>query len=199
MIAYLTGKVIEKGHQYVILDVQGVGYSVSVVDERAYSLGAPVDLHIYFHWNQDQGPHLYGFQDVSSKAIFTAILSCSGCGPKIGLAVLAHMSPAIFVRAISLGHTHTLSDVSGIGPKKAELMIMQLKDKVAKMAPLGLSTQGSETMLKIKQVQDALAALRYKPSEITASVDYLTKQMHLETATVDELLRKGLSFLAKQL
>ena len=199
MIARLCGKVVEKSSQHILLDVQGVGYSVSVVDERLYHLEQTVDVQIYFHWNQEQGPHLYGFADASSKTVFAAILSCSGCGPKIGLAVLAHMSPAIFLRAISLGQVHTLSEVSGIGPKKAELMIMQLKDKVAKIGPITDSIQDNDTLLKIKQVQEALATLRYKPSEITASLDYLAKHVQIDTASVDELLRKGLSFLAKQL
>ena len=198
MIARLQGQVQEKGPQSMILDVHGVGYGVAVVDERAYSVGQTVDMHVYFHWNQEQGPSLYGFKDALSKTIFAQILSCSGCGPKIGLAILAHMPPQEFLRIIALANTAALSEVNGIGPKKAELIIMQLKDKVAKISAIP-SSEKSDTLIKIKQVQEALAALRYKPAEITQALDYLNKQDVIEASPLDELLKKGLSFLAKRM
>ncbi len=198
MIARLRGEVIEKGMQSITLDVQGVGYAVAVVDEHGYSIHQTIDLHTYFHWNQENGPLLYGFNDALSKTVFAHILSCSGCGPKIALAILAHMPPQDFLRAIAVGNGSALSEVNGIGTKKAELMIMQLKDKVAKIAP-GNAVDKHDTLSKIRQVHEALAALRYKPAEITSALEYLNKQVVIETSPIDELLKKGLSFLAKRL
>lgn len=199
MIAHLCGEVIDKAPQNIILNVQGVGYSISVVDERLYVLNQIVTVHVYYHWNQENGPALYGFPDALSKLVFAQIVSCSGCGPKIGLAVLAHMSATEFLRAITLSNASALSAVSGIGPKKAELMIMQLKDKVAKVVPpTGMPGSEHESLTKIKHVQEALATLRYKPAEITAALEFLNTQGDFNTIPLDELLRKSLSFLAKR-
>lgn len=199
MIARLRGEVIEKSPQALTLDVQGVGYSISVVDEYSYALNQPVDLHTYYHWNQEQGPQLFGFTTALQKTVFGSILSCSGCGPKIGLAVLAHMSAQAFLQAVSLADTKALNAVSGIGQKKAELMIMQLKDKVTKIAPSEGGLEENATLKKIKQVHEVLASLHYKQAEINSALEYLNKQMVVESAPFDELLRKGLSFLAKRL
>lgn len=206
MIARLRGEVIEKGTQSITIDVQGVGYTIAVADDRIYLLQQAVDLHIYYHWNQEQGPVLYGFSDALAKAVFIATISCSGIGPKIGLAMLAQLTPQALLQAIMTANVDALSSVHGVGSKKAELMIMQLKDKVTKIAAShGMhehATHGKgaikDTLVKVKTVHEALAALRYKPSEITAALDFLQSHHSLEAYPVEELLRQGLSFLAKR-
>lgn len=200
MIIRLLGTVVDSHPQMITLMVQGVGYAVGVVDERAYSSNKEVDLHIYYHWNQENGPTLYGFATALERTVFSNILSCSGCGPKIGLAVLAHLSANEFVRAIAQSDTRALSSVSGIGPKKAELMIMQLKDKIPKMMPAHLAPdQGS--LVKIKQLSAALTALHYKPAEISSALEHLnsTGDTNIESAPFDELIRRSLAHLAKRL
>lgn len=197
MIARLAGTVSDIHSQLITVMVQGVGYSVGVVDERLYILNSAVDLHVYYHYNQENGPQLYGFQTAFERTVFSHILSCSGCGPKIGLAVLAHLSASEFVRAVTQGDTRTLSGVSGIGPKKAELMIMQLKDKVMKIVPAAAVTdQGA--LAKIKQLNAALGALHYKPAEISSALEHLN-DTGIETMPFDELLRRSLAHLAKRL
>ena len=199
MIAHIRGIIFSKSHQLLTVDVQGVGYAVAVCDDRLYKKDQDVSLHIYTHWNQDNGPQLYGFDDVLAKKVFQYILSCSGCGPKIGLAVFVTMSPQHFLQVIATADARALSQVSGIGPKKAELMIMQLKDKVAKMAPENLHPAKHAGLHKIKQVSQALAALHYKRAEIARALDFLNQNATLETSRFDDLLKQALSVLAKRL
>ena len=198
MIAQLRGIISYMQSQQIVIDVQGVGYAVAVVDERMYSLNQNIDLVIYYHWNQENGPQLYGFETVFSRTIFSYIISCSGCGPKLGLAVLAKLSPHEFLQAIALADAKALSSVSGVGPKKAELMIMQLKDKVAKIAPGEMVSAQNTTLSKIKQLHGALSDLSYKQHEIAAALEYLNKHMAMDANSFDDLLRKALSFLAKK-
>ena len=199
MIAQLHGEVIEKNMQSLVVNVQGVGYLVSVADDRLYMVNQQIILYTYYHWSQENGPQLYGFGDSLSKTVFSLILTCNGCGPKIGLAVLLHMSASEFLRTVSSQNARALSEVHGIGAKKAELMIMQLKDKITKIAwdEAVLSSNGS--LMKMKQLQEALAALRYKPAEISSTLEHLDKNEAIEQSSLDELLRKGLLFLAKRL
>ncbi len=198
MITRLRGTVIEIDSHKLTLDVQGVGYEVVVVDGRLYAPKQSVDIAIYYHWVEDQGPSLYGFDSQISRAVFAQILSCTGCGPKIGLAVLGHFTPQAFLQAISCGDVKGLSRVSGIGTKKAELMIMQLKDKVTKIVPAHVAPEHT-TLIKIKQLQGALASLHYKQSEITGALDHLNTQSDMNASSFDELLRKALSYLSKHL
>jgi len=198
MIARIRGIVVEKSLQSLIVEVHGVGYTISVSDDRLFQTGQEVSLHIYSHWNQEQGPHLYGFADSLAKSVFQHILSCTGCGPKIGLAVLSAMAPHQFIQIIATSDTRALSQVSGIGPKKAELMIMQLKDKISKI-PLGDIHPAQHAELHmIKQVSAALAALHYKPSEITHALDFITQNAMLDASSFDDLLKRALSVLAKR-
>ncbi len=198
MISRLIGTVVDVQPHLVTVMVQGVGYTIGVVDERLYNLNKNVDLYTYYHYTQENGPQLYGFETALERTVFSSILSCSGCGPKIGLAVLAHLSASEFVRAVAQADVRALSSVSGIGPKKAELIIMQLKDKVIKMMPTSLAPdQGG--LAKIKQLSGALTALHYKPAEISSALEHLNVDMDMETAPFDELLRRSLSHLAKRL
>ncbi len=193
MISRLSGAVMDIAAQMITLDVNGVGYAVSVADERLFKVGQLVDLPIYYHWNQENGPQLFGFDSLLAKTVFAQILSCTGCGPKIGLAVLGHMPPEQFLQAVSLGDVKALSAVNGIGPKKAELMIMQLKDKVLKITPAIEPT----ALVKMRQLRAALESLNYRPAEITHAFEQLKKNSVLE-APFDELLRSSLSYLAKR-
>ncbi len=199
MIAHVRGLIIDKAHQVLTVDVQGIGYAIAVCDDRLYKKDQEIALHIYTHWSQDNGPQLYGFDTHGAKTIFTHILSCTGCGPKIGLAVLGAMPPYQFLQIVATGDARALSQVPGIGPKKSELIIMQLKDKVAKMAPEEFHPAKHAGLHKVKQVSAALTALHYKQAEVARALDFLNKNATIETSSFDELLKQALSVLAKRL
>lgn len=199
MIAHLKGLITDKSSQQVIVDIAGVGYLVAVGDDRVYKKGQEVFFHIYTHWNEDTGPTLYGFDTMLSKKVFAQVLTCSGCGPKIGLALLSSLSAIQFLHIIATSDVRALSQVHGIGPKKAELLIMQLKDKVAKIAPDDLHPAQHAGLTKIKQISAALAALHYKPTEIARAIEVINSNSRLDTVAFDELLKQALSVLAKRL
>lgn len=198
MIARLRGTVIDASTHLLTVDVQGVGYQVRVVDEMLFPLGTTVDLSIYYHWTQEHGPSLYGFSDALSKELFGAVISCSGCGPKLGLAILAHFKPSEFIQVVTAGDIKGLSAVSGIGQKKAELIIMHLKDKVVRFiaqAPV----EESASLKKLQQVQGALEALHYKKGEVAQALELIRSDKSFQTVSFDELLRKALAYLARRL
>ncbi|MBA2306901.1 Holliday junction branch migration protein RuvA [Candidatus Dependentiae bacterium] len=197
MIARLRGTILEVALQTLTLDVQGVGYQVKVLDRPVYASGSTVDLHIHFYWNQEQGPQLYGFDDTLSRDVFVALIGCSGCGPKLGLAALSHFKSHDFLQVIVTGDTKALSGVSGIGQKKAELIIMHLKDKVARFTSQ-IRVEEHASLKKLHQVQAALEALQYKKSEVAGAFEYLQSTGDLNEVPFDELLRRALSFLGKR-
>lgn len=197
MIQLLKGSVASKSDNTITLLANSIGFAVQVPHPDTYEIGTPITLTIYMHWNQEQGPSLYGFTSEAEKKIFELIISCSGIGPRIGLAILSAMSPGEFITAIQNGNEAALSSVNGIGSKKAEQIIVSLKHKVAKLA-LDADFR-HETGSSIRhQVAEVLKSLNYSKSEIHAAMNYLQEPGVTDGATFDALMRKALSFLAKK-
>jgi Holliday junction DNA helicase RuvA len=199
MLSQIKGTVIDAYGQGLVVEVGGLGFSVTVVDTAFFPKGSSVELQSYLHWNQENGPTLYGFKTSVEKKIFLLVIGCSGIGPKIGLAVLAHFSPAAFIKVISTNDLAALSSVSGIGPKKAEQMLLQLRHKVAHLVDEGVVLEDSVDMSKWKNISDALNSLNYSKPEVLKAMHHLQDQPNSGQATFDELLRSALAFLSKGL
>ena len=139
MIATLTGKVLVKGLDRVVIDVAGVGYEVFVTTDtltRLPDLSEDAFLHIYTQVRED-AIVLYGFMDVDEKKMFLYLTSVSGIGPKLGLAALSGMRVSELCRAIVARDVKLLTTLQGVGKKTAERICIELKDKVGSLAAGG--------------------------------------------------------------
>ncbi len=197
MITYLRGRISDSTASSVTLDVNGIGFGIQVPEGHQFTIKTEAELFIYMHWNQEQGPQLYGFTSHAQKAVFTLILSASGLGPKIGLTILSQLSPAVCITALINSDSRTLSSISGIGPKKAESMIMQLKDKAAKLAQTGI-IENTAPLTTLKKLNDVLVSLNYSRPEITNALEHVKKTISLDQTSFDNLLRSTLAVLSKK-
>src|SRR5947208_8387380 len=127
MVHTIKGMVTGVAVQQIVLDCGALALTLQVPDEKVFALNSQLIVYSHLHWNQEQGPTLFGFSHEIDRTVFLLIISCSGLGPKIALAILAHMGVQPFLTAITSGDEQALSRVSGIGAKKAEQMIVQLK------------------------------------------------------------------------
>jgi holliday junction DNA helicase RuvA len=137
MIAHLRGRLLEKHPNRVIVDVQGVGYDVHVPLSTFYEMadhGSEVSLRIHTHVRED-ALLLYGFATVLELQIFERLISISGIGPKLALAVLSGIEPNELVAAIRQANVARLTGIPGIGKKTAERIGLELKDKMATLLP----------------------------------------------------------------
>ncbi len=137
MIAQLRGRLLEKHPNRVVLDVNGVGYDVHVPLSTFYELaepGAEVMLRIHTHVRED-ALVLFGFATRLELQIFERLISVSGIGPKLALAVLSGLEPGELVAAIRTANVARLTGIPGIGKKTAERIGLELKDKMASIAP----------------------------------------------------------------
>ncbi len=211
MIAYLKGKLKFSHQNSLVIEVSGLGFQVQVPDEKYFDIGKEVELNISMVWNQETGPALFGFKTGTEKSIFDLVLSCSGCGPKIGLAVLNTMNPTMFLSAIACADVKSLSKVNGIGAKKAESMILQLKDKITKfelyetsgssgdnLAGKTEDTAGLKHFEKLKDVNQALESLGYSRFEINNAMGQVKNSLDISVAKFDEILRRALMCLARK-
>ncbi len=94
MVDYFVGVVKEAQDQTIILDVGMIGISLQVPNVQGFEIGVSSKVYSYLHWNAENGPSLFGFAKPLDRSIFQVIISCSGIGPKIGLAILADLGGA---------------------------------------------------------------------------------------------------------
>src|SRR5271169_4848652 len=132
MIAHLSGTLLEKHPNLVILDVHGVGYEVTIPVSAFSSLpekGQPVELHIHTHVRED-ALTLFGFASTADKALFEKLITVSGIGPKLAITTLGGLTAPDLVAAIRSGSLEQLVRIPGVGKKTAERMVVELRDKL---------------------------------------------------------------------
>jgi Holliday junction DNA helicase RuvA len=153
MIATLTGVIAERnGESLVVQTDGGVGYAVNVslgVAQRLPSRGARVSLFTELVVKED-GWSLFGFDSAIERQVFRHLLTASGFGPKLALALLSALGPERTVRSIQTRDLTALSSVSGIGRKKAERLVLELQDRFSDLVlePKGARVDGSEEAVR---------------------------------------------------
>jgi Holliday junction DNA helicase RuvA len=196
MIHTVTGTILSQKKQAIVVALGPIGVECAVPDESLFPAGTQKTVHTHLHWNQEQGPSLYGFASDIDRSIFLLVTSCSGVGPRLGLAVLADLGAQSFMQAVTTGDEKLLSQVSGIGAKKAEQMIVQLKHKVQQMIDAGFTLSG-ENQTEFQTVIEALRALNYSRSEVTKAVEFVRSKTS-GASSFDQLMRHALAYLSKQ-
>lgn len=195
MIEFLKGIVTTIDKQSIVLETGIVGISLYVPDGYAFEKGTPATIITYMHWSAEQGPSLYGFSTQLERTVFAFIISCNGVGPKLGLAILGTLGAPTFVSAVHQADFATLAKVSGVGVKKAENIVVQLKHKIEP-----LLTQLDDihaTNSSWHELSQVLTTLNYSKPEVQAAMNYVRTQSSTDQA-FDILLRKALAYLTKQ-
>ena len=157
MIAHLSGKLLSKQPNQVIIDVQGVGYQVNIPLSTFYEVGETgnsIQLLIHTHVREDTLA-LFGFKTAKEKQLFEQLTSVSGIGPKLGITILSGMSVDELMPAIRQNNILRLTSIPGVGKKTAERMVVELRDKVSKveaaaedtLSPVGTVSQAQEDVI----------------------------------------------------
>ena len=199
MIALLTGKIAHKSPEYIILDVNGVGYRVQIPFSTYYELpdgGAEISLNIYTHVKED-AISLYGFRTADEKLFFQLLISVSGIGPKLGKDILSNIQVTDLAAAITRGDLARLSAVPGIGKKTAERLVLELKDKVAKQEFTG-NAAGGESLAPAAGIEEdvasALINLGYKEAVVRKALAELRVS---PDDSMEQVLKQALKSLMK--
>ena len=160
MIASLRGRVVARRLDGVVLDVNGVGYLVQTTQRalRKSQGGEEVALDTYLHVRED-ALQLYGFAEPAERELFELLLSVSGVGPKVALAILSNSTPSDLRRAIALEDTTRFVAIPGIGKKTAQRVVLELKERLGPVEGVG-EARGQELVAR-----DALVELGYSVAE----------------------------------
>ncbi len=168
MIAHLTGKIIDKNLNTLIIDVMGVGYEVAVPtsDASRLILGETASLKIYHHI-REQSQELFGFLELGSKELFKLLITVQGIGPKAALAILSIGEFEAVRSAIARGDSKYIQQASGVGKKTAERVCVDLSDKIG--VPSAMSAELVQTELNTDdEAVETLMALGYNLTDATA-------------------------------
>lgn len=201
MIAYLSGKLLEKQANTVIIDVGGVGYEVSIPLSTFYELGdvgSEVNLRIYTYVRED-AIQLYGFKTDRERQLYLKLISVQGIGAKSGISLLSGMSADEIISAIRTDNLARLTSIPGVGRKTAERLVVELRDKVMDLAADGGSFDGAAPSVPADAVfDDALSALVNLGYQRNAAEKALKQAAQDGTEmSVQKLLRRSLQLLAK--
>jgi holliday junction DNA helicase RuvA len=203
MIARLTGGLVSKSVDHIVLDVRDVGYRISIPLSTYYDLpevSAPVSVLVHTYVREDTF-QLYGFLTAAERDLFEALLRVTKVGPKLALAMLSGLSPGELERAIIGGDVQRLSAVPGVGRKTAERIIFELREKLTKGKPeleAGLRPQGQAQEL-VADATMALQNLGYSHVVAERAIRHVFPLVEpSQTPALKELLRDALRFLGRE-
>ena len=200
MIYCLTGKIVKKSMNAVVLSCGGVGYYAQCPASVAGALpGVGREATIYTVMSVTENDvSLYGFATEEQQACFEMLTAVSGVGPKVGLDILSVMEPERVALAISAGDHKAFKAASGVGPKLAQRIVLELKDKVAKGFVDGISLEdvaGASAQTPAAQSSSqaiaALVSLGYSQSEAALAVSKIDA-----TLPVEEIIKLALRGMA---
>lgn len=204
MIGKLTGRLDAVFDDHILIDVNGVGY-IAFCSGRTLrmlpDIGGMVSLIIETHVREDH-IHLYGFGSAIEREWFKILTTVQGVGVKMGMAILGHFSPEQIINCIAAQDKKALTQVSGVGPKLAERIVVELKSAVGKMVggamPMVVTTEkaGKKT-IEASNSDDAVSALVHLGYQRTDAFTAVARVMQQSPqAKLDQLIRDSLKELA---
>lgn len=201
MYAYIKGSLEIKTGDYVVVETGGIGYKVFMSEtaiDKLGDVGTVVKIYTYLKVREDE-MSLYGFNTNEELRMFELLLSVSGVGAKSAIVILSNITPSSFALAVITDDVSKLKKLPGIGPKTAQRIILELKDKLKAVEDTDKS-ELEEMLLKkeadsekVSEAMSALQVLGYTRKEIEKAFEKFDKA----ELSVEDIIKKGLLFLAK--
>lgn len=193
MYAFISGTLDYVGNGYVVLDNNGIGFRIHIPTTILTKLPAPgkqVKLYTYQHIRED-AMELFGFLNIEDKEIYEILISVSGVGPKVGLAIFSTVEPNAFIAAVISGDVKAITKAPGVGPKLAQRIILELKDKFKGygIEPSVVAEDIATTSYNNEAIE-ALTALGYTQNEAA-------KAVHGLEGTVEQIVGQALRNLMR--
>ncbi|NML07015.1 Holliday junction branch migration protein RuvA [Sphingomonas sp. G-3-2-10] len=198
MIAHLHGQLAATGMDYAVIDVNGVGYLVGASAKTLDALGpagGTVTVHTEMLVSEDS-IRLMGFASADERDWFKLLTSVQGVGAKVALAILSIFAPAELQTAIARSDSAMIARANGVGPKLAQRIANELKDKAGGIATGGVGAASSPAGGAAKDAVSAMLNLGFKPAEASNAVSAASDELG-PGATLDALVRLALRKAAK--
>lgn len=200
MYEFLSGKIVKKEPTRLVLEVGGIGFELLIPLSTFHALGKPgEEVKILTHFQvREDNQQLYGFKTEEERSIFKLLLSVTGIGPKMGLAVLSGIGIAELRKAIVTGSLETLTSISGIGRKTAERLVVELREKILllepKAEPAALAKGPAEERLVEDSLQ-ALVSLGYRMADAKKALQKVLTEKSSRGFSAEDLIRASLKYI----
>ncbi len=197
MYAYIKGSLEVKTRGYIVIDVNGIGYKIFMSETAIAELGEigqVVKVHTYLKVKEDE-MSLYGFNTNEELRMFELLLSVSGIGAKSAINILSNITPSSFALAVITNDVAKIKALPGIGPKGAQRIILELKDKLNKQQDIEEVEKQVEKVIDTQKYNEAISALQvlgYSKKEIEKALQGINEEL-----TVEEIIKLGLKNLAR--
>ena len=200
MIAHLRGILIEASYTEAVVECAGVGYAVNIplcTFEKLPVPGKEVSLHTILIVREDD-MSLYGFATKRELHVFRLLNTVNGIGAKTALNILSSMNIPVFCQAILSNDIKTLKKINGVGPKSAERMVLELRDKIREISPESeFSAAAKQNSREIEHTALALEQLGFNRTKIINSVAEIAAGLPENERSVENIIRKSLQALNK--
>ena len=198
MIAHVCGEPVLTGDKWVVIDVNGIGYQVQVTQPALMRLVQNKEtVKIFTHMAvREDAVTLYGFMHRSELEMFRILISVSGIGPQIAMNLLSQIGIEDFAMAILNEDEKALTRISGIGPKSAKRLILELRDKMKKVGETIISGETGRSSPAVHDAVSALISLGFAEKESRDAVN--AAALALKSPTVQELIKSALSKLKER-
>jgi len=192
MIGYLKGSLVSKGIGDVVIDVNGIGYEISVPMTTLFKLpelNSQVQLRTHLSIREDAHV-LFGFYDELDRSVFRQLIKVNGVGPKMALAILSGMECHELVHVVQSEDLNSLVKIPGVGKKTAERLIIELRDRLKDLGHTNVPSMAQTNVIaNVKQdAESALIALGYKPADASRMI----QAVYESGLSSDTLLRNAL-------
>lgn len=206
MLAYIKGEIADKQIGYIVVDVNGLGYKIFMSDvaiENIGNVGEIVKVYTYYRVSEDD-ISIFGFATKEELRMFELLIQVSGIGAKTAVTMLGCIEPSQFAIAVISNDIDTLKQIPGIGPKSAQRIVLELKDKLKKeqqISELKFATTEQKTKVrqvivadnKVEEAISALQVLGYQRKDI----DKVIEQIDVNSLTLEEIIKQGLKLISK--
>ena len=198
MIAYLEGKLIEKSPTHLILEVNGVGYSINIPVSTYGNLGETgniVKVLTYQHVREDE-LKLFGFATKPERELFEMLISVNGVGPKVALSILSFLSVEEFQRSVLKEDLDVLTSIAGIGKKTAQRLIVELKEKLSKVdlgVEKGVEAKKVASIPAFEEAVLALVSLGYTKYDAKNALERVAQEVK-DVLPLEELIKRALKY-----
>jgi Holliday junction DNA helicase RuvA len=199
MIDFISGTIVEKRATQVIVENNGIGYSLHISTNTHMDLpetGTPVTLRTYLHVREDN-IQLFAFSGEKERTVFAGLISVSGIGPRLAQTILSGLKLEELIQAIQEVDLGRLTSISGVGTKTAQRLIVELKEKFSRLGLIKSQTDDKVVLPLLTNLEEeaalALSSLGYKRPAIEKALAKVRRSV--SAPTVEELIKESLKVI----
>ena len=198
MFAYIKGTLEEKMNNCVVIETMGIGYKIFMSRNAILQIGEIGDnVKVYTHYHvREDDISLYGFLSNEELKMFELLLSVSGIGAKSAITMLSNITPSEFAMSIIKNDITKLTKIPGIGPKSAQRIVLELKDKLKNEQAIEKTEETKTVIESTENTEEAISALQilgYNKKEIEKALE----KFDYKSMEIEDIIRNGLKYLGK--